>query len=127
VACTAAISAPAQAASTACKAGGVGYSSLPFSAGLSGSLCDTGGINGAGSCPGGPHVTTSIPWWSSPVVHVVRITDGCYHISAYGGAESMWANIVVAVTDPADGLTIDETVWLRIAMNSEGQVHTSAG
>jgi len=130
--CAAAISAPAQAATahpgTFCHLEGVGWSSAPFSATSTGTICDTGAANGTGSCPGGPHVSYSIAWWADPFVSVTDITDGCYHITAYGGAESMWANISVSITDPAEPwATINETVWLRIAMTSNGTTYKQTG
>ena len=130
--CAAAIGAPAQAAtpqaSTVCHPEGVGWSSLPLSATMTGTICDSGGTGGSGSCPGGPHVSTSRAWWASPFVSVTKITDGCYHITSYGGAESMWTNISLAVRDPLEPwVTVDGTVWLRIAMTSSGTTYKQAG
>jgi hypothetical protein len=131
-ACAAAISAPAQAASaqtsTPCHNEGVGWSSAPFSATLTGSMCDSGGTGGTGSCSGGPRVSYDIPWWADPFVSVTDITDGCYRITAYGGAESMWTNIGIKVTDPLEPwVSVSGTVWLRIAMSSNGTTHKQAG
>jgi hypothetical protein len=128
----AAMSAPAQAAaaqaSTVCHPEGVGWSSAPFSATLTGTICDSGGTGGNGSCPGGPRVDSSIAWWADPFVSVTKITDGCYHITTYGGAESMWTNISVKVTDPLEPWdAADGTVWLRIAMTSNGTTYKQAG
>ena len=127
--CTAAVSAPAMAATTGgCRLEGVGWNSAPFSATMSGAICDYGGTNGHGSCPGGPIVHTSMPGWAEPVVSITGIKGGCYHISAYGGAESMWVNISLKITDPAEPeVTWNETVWLRIAMTSNGTTHKQAG
>jgi hypothetical protein len=130
-ACAAAISAPAQAAtqaSSGCHPEGVGWSSAPFSATMTGSICDSGATGGNGSCPGGPRVAYSIAWWADPFASVTGITDGCYHITAYGGAESMWTNISVAVRDPLEPwVTVNGTVWLRIAMTSNGTTYKQAG
>jgi hypothetical protein len=127
--CAAAFSSPAQAATAGiCRLEGVGYSSAPFSATMTGTLCDYGGGNGYGSCPGGVHVSTSSPVWADPFVSVTGIKTGCYHIASYGGAESMWANIYVKVTDPLEPWeTVNETVWLRIAMTSNGTTYKQAG
>jgi len=125
--CSAAVSAPAMAdTSGGCWLEGVGWSSAPFSATMAGGICDYGGTNGYGWC--GPIVSPSIPLWAEPFVSVKKITDGCYHITAYGGAESMWANISVSITDPAEPwATINETVWLRIAMTSNGTTYKQTG
>jgi hypothetical protein len=127
-ACAAAISAPAQAATTVCHPEGVGWSSAPFSATLSQTICDSGATSGTGSCPGGPHVYSSSPWWADPFVSVTDITDGCYHVTTYGGAESMWTNISVQVRDPLEPwVTVSGTVWLRVAMTSNGTTYKQAG
>lgn len=40
----------------------------------------------------------------------------------------MWANISVSVTDPLESwLNVNETVWLRIAMTSDGTTYKQAG
>ena len=46
--CAAAVSTPAQAATPTCKPDGVGWSSLPFSATESATMCDSGGTTGSG-------------------------------------------------------------------------------
>jgi hypothetical protein len=127
-ACAAAISAPAQAATPVCRPEGVGWSSAPFSATMKQTLCDSGATNGTGSCPGGPQVSYSSPWWADPFVSVTNITDGCYHVTTYGGAESMWTNISVQVRDPLEPwVTVSGTVWLRVAMTSNGTTYKQAG
>ena len=127
LACAATVSTPAQAATTTCKAGGVGWSSLPFTATETATMCDSGGTSGSGYCLN-PQVHYTIPSWASPFVSVTGIQAGCYHITSYGGAESMWANISVAVTDPLDpGNVVHGTVWLRLAMNSSGTFYKQAG
>jgi hypothetical protein len=147
LACTAAISAPAQAhtvpkapqvtkvpavtkvshGSTACYGGGgVGWSSLPFSAHMSGTICVDGPPSGY--CAAGPYVSTSIAFWADPFVSVQKITKGCYHISSYGGAESMWSNIQIKVVDPIEPWnSVSGTVWLRVAIDHNGHAHYQAG
>jgi hypothetical protein len=118
-------SASAHAATVTCRDEGVGYSSAPFDTTMTGVICNNGS---SGSCPDGIQVSTSTAWWADPFVSVTGIRKGCYWIDSYGGAESMWANVQVTVTDPAepwDSLT--ETVWLRIAMTHNGTTHKQAG
>jgi hypothetical protein len=127
-ACAAAFSAPAQAATSVCRPEGVGWSSAPFSAKMTGTICDSGATGGSGSCPGGAHVVPSSPLWADPFVSVTGITDGCYHVTSYGGAESMWTNISIKVTDPLEPWdSLSGTVWLRIAMTSNGTTYKQTG
>jgi hypothetical protein len=126
--CTAALSAPAQAAvshtSYACYGRSVGWSSVPFSATESATFCDHG--NTSGYCAS-PRVSYNIPVWARLFVRVTGIQAGCYHISSYGGAESMWANIEIAVIDPFTGGSVSGTVWLRIAVSDNGGTHYQSG
>jgi hypothetical protein len=127
LACAAAVSSPAQAATSTCKAGGVGWSSLPVSATESATMCDSGGTTGSGYCVE-PQVHYTIPSWASLFVSVTGVQAGCYHITSYDGAESMWANISLAVTDPLEPWNVVHgTVWLRLAMNSSGTFYKQAG
>ena len=127
LACAATVSAPAQAATSTCKAGGVGWSSIPFTATETATFCDSGGTSGSGYCVN-PQVHYTIPGWASPFVSVTGIQAGCYHVSSYGGAESMWANISLAVTDPFEPWNVVHgTVWLRVAMNSGGTFYKQTG
>jgi len=126
--CTAALGAPAQAAvahtSYKCYGRSVGWSSVPFSATESATFCDNG--NTSGYCAS-PRVSYNIPLWARPFVRVTGIQAGCYHISNYGGAESMWANIQIAITDPLTGASVSGTVWLRIAVSDNGATHYQSG
>jgi hypothetical protein len=127
--CTAAISAPAQAAvshtSTACYGRSDGWSSVPFSATESATLCDIG--NTSGYCVD-PVVSWNIPLVARLFVHVTGHQAGCYHISNYGGAESMWANIEIKITDPLEPWnSVSGTVWLRIAVSHNGATHDQSG
>lgn len=126
IAIAAVSSAPAQAATNNCYARGVGYSSAPFSATMSGTICNNGS---GGSCPAGVNVSTSIPFWASPFVTVTGITKGCYYLpDSYGGAESMWSNISIKITEPLEPwVTVAGTVWLRIAVTHNGTTYTQAG
>ncbi len=129
LATTAAISAPAQAkalphTSTHCYARSVGRSSAPFSAAEGATFCLIG--NSSGYCVS-PRVTYNIPGWARLFVSVTGIQAGCYHISNYGGAESMWANIEIKVTDPLTGGSVSGTVWLRIAVSYNGATHYQSG
>jgi hypothetical protein len=127
LACAAAVSTPALAATSTCKAGGVGWSSVPFSANENATMCDSGGTNGSGYCVH-PQVPYTIPGWASLFVSVTGVQAGCYHVTSYGGAESMWANISLAVTDPLEPWSVVHgTVWLRLAMNSGGTFYKQAG
>jgi hypothetical protein len=60
-----------------------------------------------------PRVTSSIAWWADPFASVTDITDGCHHVTAYGGAESMWTNISVAVRGSPRAMGHRE--WNRLA------------
>jgi len=129
LACTAAISTPAQAAvshtSPACYGRQDGWNSAPFQAVETATLCDIG--NSSGYC-NAPNVTWNVPAWARLFVRVTGIQAGCYHISNYGGAESMWANVSISVTNPTDVFSsVSGTVWMRIAVSHNGATHYQSG
>ena len=119
----AASSAPAFASTNVCRGFNTTYKSSPFTATMSGTLCNNGS---GGSCPGGPHLSTSIPGWASPFVSITGVSGGCYFTSKH--TESMWINIGIQVTDPLDPwVKIDGTVWLRAAEAANGTVTFNDG
>jgi hypothetical protein len=128
--CSAAVSAPAQAAaaqaSTVCHPEGVSWSSAPFSDTMTGTMCDN---SSTASCKGGPTVATSVAGWASKFVKVSSVTGGCFYGNTlYGTAETMWANVSFRVTDPlTGGSDATGTTYLRTWMNPNGTVHKWAG
>jgi hypothetical protein len=120
VACSAALSAPAMAATT-CRSGTTTFSSQPISATLSGDLCYNG-TTAWDPNPGATKLTTSVPWYLTPFVTVLSESGGDYnYASGNKGTEEIWGNVKVQDKDPIEGLGVDFEIFLRLDCTPSGQ------